>query len=350
VSGPPRSWLAPLLSPAAWAYGRVVAARNARFDAGRGVERLPRPVISIGNITAGGTGKTPMTIWVAGRLGAAGVRPAIALRGYGANVRDGDVSDEQAEYAEALLGAAVLADPDRAAAVRRFLESGGPADVILLDDGFQHRRVHRDLDLVLVDATAGTMDDRLLPAGRLREPLDNLRRAGAVIVTRAEGVDPRLAGRIERHHGRPPLAWSRHGWTGLRRVRPGPARAGEPEVLPVAWLQGRRIVTMLGVGHPRAILAQLEAAGARVAANVPAADHERYGPAKVAVARGLCDGAEALVVTRKDWVKLRDLIEPAAWPAPIIVPQLEIEVFHGAAELEHLLVHAARCSPAAPDR
>jgi tetraacyldisaccharide-1-P 4'-kinase len=124
----------------------------------------------------------------------------------------------------------------------------------------------------------------------------------------------------------------------------GEARGGEGAAgarVPVDWLRGRRVVTMLGVGNARAVAGQIESAGARIMASVAAGDHERYGRAKVAHARGLCGGAEALVVTPKDWVKLRELIDPADWPGAIVVPELAIEFIAGEEELDALIWRAA---------
>ncbi len=328
--------MAPLTVPASWLYGLVVARRNRRFDRGRSVESVGVPVISVGNITAGGAGKSPMVGWIAAWLLAEGRVPVVALRGYGS--RPGEASDEQKEHRERRPEVEVVADPDRVEALRAFLPLHPDVDCVILDDGFQHRRLHRDLDLVLVDATRDTLDDRLLPRGYLREPLAGLARADAVVVTRARAVDDHLARRIERYHGRPPIAWSRHAWTRLA-FHEGDAGPG---FVDVDWLRGKRLLTLLGVGHPQSIIDQLEQAGATVAANLPARDHQRYDPAFMTVARSLCDGVDALVMTAKDWVKARRLIDPASWPVPIVVPWLEIDVFEGGDALKDLMKGAVR--------
>ena len=146
-------------------------------------------------------------------------------------------------------------------------------------------------------------------------------------------IERELAERIERYHGRPPIAWSRHVWTRLALLEGD----GEPEYVEVEWLRGRRLLTLLGVGNPQSIIDQLEQAGATVSVNIPARDHQRYEPAIVTVARGLCDGVEALVMTAKDWVKARRLIDPGSWPVPIVVPWLEIDVFEGGEALKDLV-------------
>ncbi len=341
MSGPLPGLLAPLTVPASWLYGLAVRARNARFDRGLGVASVTVPVISVGNVTVGGTGKTPMVTWVSRRLLAAGMQPVIAMRGYAARTRGGpdkgDEADEVMEHRLRLADVPVVADPDRVAALRSFLPEHAGIDCVVLDDGFQHRRLGRDLDLVLIDATRDTMRDRLLPRGWLREPLDGLERADAVIVTRARGTDDRLASAIECRHGRPPLAWSRHAWTGLDLFD----RRREPDEVPIDWLDGKRVVTLLGVGNRTPVRDQIEASGAIVAADVPARDHERYDRAKITLVRSLCDGVDAVVMTAKDWVKARRLIDLDSWPVPIVVPRLEIDVFEGSEALGTMIVDAA---------
>jgi tetraacyldisaccharide 4'-kinase len=362
MSGPLPRVLFPITTPLAWGYERIIRARNARYDRGVGVKRVDVPVISVGNITMGGTGKTPMVAWIAERLISHGRRPAIAMRGYGATADQ--AGDEQLEYAERLPNVPLIVNPDRVQAIRAALAARPDFDCVILDDGFQHRRLHHDLNIVLVDATRDLEADRLLPAGHLREPLDSLRRADAVVVTRAARVNSSLASMIERHHGKPPLAWARHQWQSLMVFLsdglsvPGLPNIDEAESTCEAsgltlhhasadWLRGKRVLTMLGVGNPDAVIAQIESHGATVVANVPARDHESYTPAKLRVAHGLCGGVDAMMVTLKDWVKIRTLLARAVsrssqpmWPVPIIVPQLAIEVFAGADQLESLVLEA----------
>ena len=165
----------PITVPASWIYAAVVGIRNRGFDRGRNVWKADLPVISVGNLTLGGVGKSPMVAWIADLLIRQGHAPVIAMRGYMA--RPGEMADEHAEYLDRLEEIKVVASPDRTGALKSFLSDNTQIDCILLDDGFQHRYIHRDLDLVLIDATRNTLRDRLLPQGRLREPLVNLQRA-----------------------------------------------------------------------------------------------------------------------------------------------------------------------------
>jgi tetraacyldisaccharide 4'-kinase len=265
------------------------------------------------------------------------------MRGY--KSRPGQSGDEEAEYRLTAPDVPVVAHPDRVAALRAFLPRNPDVSCVVLDDGFQHRCVHRDLDIVLIDATRDTFHDQLLPAGHLREPFDALQRADAVIVTRAGEVDAGLAQEIDRWHGKLPIAWTRHAWTALRDHLAG------GQALPVSWLKGKRVVTMLGVGNPKAIIAQLEDGGANVMADVPVGDHEDYDIAELALARGLCGGLDAMVVTRKDWVKIEPLLGRIdRWPTRIIVPQLEMEFLAGQQVLSEMLLNVVRGQARGNDR
>lgn len=341
-----RALLGPLAMPL---YAAAVARRNARFDRGDGVRRVPLPVVSIGNLSTGGTGKTPLVAWLAAALAARGVPPAIALRGYSPRgAPAGPQSDEARLYAQLLPGTPILANPDRAAAIDALLAAPAGAAVrcILLDDGFQHRRLHRDLDLVLIDASRGPLHAPLLPAGDLREPPAALRRASAVILTHAESASPgalaSLAAEIAAAHGRPPIAVTRHGWSGLDVRLPG-ACADAPE--PAAWLRGRRVLAVSAIGNPAAFLVQARAAaGGPLAGELTLRDHDPYGPPTLArLAAALAQAhADTLLTTPKDWVKL----ERHPLPVPVARPRLHLSFDAGEADLLALVLPVV--APALP--
>ena len=324
--------LMPITVPASWIYAAAVGIRNRGFDRGRNVWKADLPVISVGNLTLGGVGKSPMVAWIADLLIRQGHAPVIAMRGYMA--RPGEMADEHAEYLDRLEEIKVVASPDRTGALKSFLSDNTQIDCILLDDGFQHRYIHRDLDLVLIDATRNTFRDRLLPQGRLREPLVNLQRADVVIITHAIATDDLISAHVERYHHRPPLAWANHLWSHLRVFE----SSVEEKHCEVNWIRGKGVVTLLGVGNPETIHTQLHEAGAKVLANIPAGDHERYDRAKINVVKGLCGGADILFMTAKDWVKARELIDLSSWPVPIVVPHLTMDVFSGAMELQEKIL------------
>lgn len=321
----------PLLTPASWIYGAAVAARNRRFDRGVGVVRLDVPVISVGNITVGGTGKSPVVRWIAQLLQAEGVMPVIAMRGYGAKA--GEKSDEQLEHEELLPGVDVLAQPDRVAALRPYLAQHPQVGCVILDDGFQHRRIARDLDIVLIDAMQPRLEDWLLPAGRLREPIENLRRADAVIVTRAKCADDELARRIEQLHGKPPVAWLRHTW---KRFRSFSATTQDCAFESIHWLRGKEVIVAAGIANPYAFVDQLAAAGAKVELLIPSKDHQKYTARSVRSMRG-DPPFDAVVTTLKDWVKIRQVIDLSDWATPIVVPELAIEVIAGESAIVELV-------------
>lgn len=325
MNGPLPRTLRPLTIPASWIWRLLINRRNRRFDHGIGVHRASVPVIAVGNLTTGGTGKTPMVQWITDRLLDAGRRPCVCLRGYGA--RAGTQSDEQQLYESAWTDVPVLAAPDRAGALADHLSGDVDTDCAVLDDGFQHRHLDRDLDLVLVDASRPLDRQRLLPDGHLREPCSSLSRASAVIVTHAAAVDPELSSFIEHWHGSPPLAWTEHRWTCVHVHS-----ASDCIEQRTAWLSGRRFVTRLGIGHPDAVHEQLHAAGATTVFNMPAADHAPFGKAELAELAQRAAGADGIFMTAKDWVKARPLRDVLG-DVPVIVPLLRLRFLSGQADL-----------------
>jgi tetraacyldisaccharide 4'-kinase len=321
-------------------YGWEIARRNRRYDAGRGVVRFDRPVISVGNISVGGTGKTPMVANVARILLDAGHRPVIAMRGYAS--RRGR-SDEAEEYRRRLPEVPVAARPDRTLALieqfSREHELGGePSDCIILDDGFQHRRIARDLDIVLIDASRNPFQDRLLPAGWLREPPQSLRRAHLVVITHAElasaGELERLNASVARVRGREAEVVARHTWRGLIVHDKGRDREET-----AAWLRGKRILAVCAIGNPRPFLAEAETqCGMPLASPVVLRDHDpfsRFTLERIGTAARVA-GAEVILTTEKDWSKLGDASESGSgnrrrWtgPVPVARAKLQLELDRG---------------------
>ena len=274
------------------AYATAARLRNLAYDRGlREVVRLPRPTVSVGNLTVGGTGKTPVVRWLATRL--AHRRPAVLLRGYKSAA---GLSDEAALLGE-LLGDAVPveADPDRAAAAARVLARRPDVGLFLLDDGFQHRRVARAVDLVLIDVTNPFGHGHVLPRGLLREPAAGLRRASAVLLTRCDLADADPVEDRVRSLADAPVFRSRFETT-----------YATPQGEPVD-LSGRRVVAACGVGNPAAFFDGVRRRGADVMTELAFPDHHAF---KADDAVRIAAAGETAVVTGKDWVKLRDV-----WPA-----------------------------------
>jgi tetraacyldisaccharide 4'-kinase len=291
----------PLL-PLSALYGLAMRIRNWHYDRAASVVRVGAPVLSVGNITVGGTGKTPLVIELVRRLLAVGRRPAVLTRGYGA--AGGSTADEVAELRLAIPAVPVLAGADRADRARRALAENA-ADCFVLDDGFQHRRIGRDLDLVVIDTLAPWGGGRVLPAGRLREPLDALRRADVVVLSRANQAVPAVLAEIE---------------AVLRRLVPSAALLGsrveasgvagqDGASVEVESLAARTVLPVCGIGNPRTFARLVEVLAPRRVEPLVYCDHHAYTAADVAaiVDAARRRGAHAVLTTRKDWVKLAPL-------------------------------------------
>lgn len=269
----------------------------------------------------------------------AGVHPLVAMRGYRA--RHGR-SDEASEHMAILAGVPVVANPDRAPAIVHAIRKDPSVGVVVLDDGFQHRRVARDLDIVLVDATRPCLDDRLLPFGWQRERASALARADAVLVTHAGHIDPALSAQVQAHHGKPPAAWCDHAWSAIDLFRPGGTLAPAADRVDVPWLSGRRVAIWAGIARPELFRLQAESSGAAVVAMPTLRDHAHYSASGVrrlgVEARDA--GAEAILMTGKDWVKVEPLV--GELPLPAAVVRLALQFCAGEDRLRELVVAAAR--------
>lgn len=283
-------WLGALLAPAELAFRGVVALRDVGYRWGVfGSVRPPAPAISVGNLTVGGTGKTPLVRWVVEELVARGLRPGVLHGGY--------ADDEPALHRQWFPGLPVVADRNRVRGAETAVRQG--ARVLVLDDAFQHRRIRRDLDIVLVTAESWTRRLRLLPRGPYREPLIALERADITVITRrtASGEAALDAARSvrERFHGPVAVAYLHPGgW-----LTPGGApREGEPAAGAVA---------VAGIGHPEAFFRQTAGIGVELADTMAFPDHHRYLAADAAAIRARA-GGRAVITTAKDAVKLVRLL------------------------------------------
>jgi tetraacyldisaccharide 4'-kinase len=323
------------LAPAAALYAAGTAARNALYDRGVLAQVEPAlPAISVGNLSVGGTGKTPVAAWIAGELQRRGGRPAIVMRGYG--------DDEPEVHRRLNPGVLVVVDPDRVSGVHRAALKG--ADVAVLDDAFQHRRAARLGDVVLISADRWPGAARTLPAGPFREGLAALRRATHVVITR-KAASAAAAGALARHvtEAFPTLPVSRiHlAAAGLVDVASGASR-------PLAAVAGRPVLAICGVGDPAAFASQLREAGAEVVLR-SFQDHHAFTASDVAelaadAAEVAGRGGEA-VCTLKDAVKLSPRW-PSGEPGLSFLSQ-QVIVEAGRTTLEDLLdtvIHARKPS------
>ncbi|NLW85041.1 MAG: tetraacyldisaccharide 4'-kinase [Phycisphaerae bacterium] len=280
-------------------YAATVWGRNVLYD--RGLLKTAAaavPVISVGNITTGGTGKTPLVIWLCRMLESKGLRPAILTRGYKSEQEK--LSDEPALLAKACPNTAVIVNPDRAAGAAKAVARHA-ADVLVLDDGFQHRRLKRDLNILTLDATCPFGYGHILPAGLLREPLSGVRRADVIVITRYDQVEPmtieRLQERLAVLATGVPVVKATHRHT--RAVM-----FGEKEI-PLASLAGKRAFVFCGIGNPEVFFAHVRQNGIEVAGTRIFNDHHPYtqDEIKALAAEAAACGAEWLLCTQKDWVK-----------------------------------------------
>ena len=300
--------LAPTLARAALAglavpFGTAVALRNAAFDHGLcAAQPGGVPVISIGNLTLGGTGKTPLVAWMAREMAARGLPPAIVSRGYGA--ARGQQSDEAAELSLLLPGVPHVADRDRVAGVRTAAAAG--AAVVILDDGFQHRRLARDLDIVTVDATDPWGGGRLFPRGLLREPITGLTRARVAVLTRATAVDAARRGEIRAEGARACAGRNAPVWVDAEH-RPLVLRSFSGTTRPLDWLAGRAVAAFAGIGNPAAFRESLAPLAAPLRGFRGFPDHHRYSAADLdELGRWAHENrADVVLTTLKDLVKVR---------------------------------------------
>ncbi len=279
-------------------YASAVAIRNAYYN-----RRGPRhvacvPVVSVGNLTVGGTGKTPFVINLVNRLEQMGFSPAVVSRGYGAAT--GEPNDEERLIRSNCPSVVCVSDRDRALAVEIAHQKYG-ADVVVLDDGFQHRRLGRTLDIVLIDATCPFGFGHLLPRGLLREPLDSLRRAHVVVLTRCDQVSQSELSQTE---------------SGLRAVATDTVQLKcSHRVTGIEWLDGttiddeldgKRAVVFAGIARPQAFLTTVRSLGIDVVGHRWWPDHHHYRKRDIdAFARiGAYPPHGLLLTTEKDAVKL----------------------------------------------
>lgn len=306
-----RQWYRPTLAGAAlaplgWLFGAVAAARRALYRRGvLATVRLPVPVIVVGNVTVGGTGKTPLTIQLAGALRAAGRRPGVVSRGHGARARHpravdpaGDARDygDEPVLIARRTGCPVWVGHDRVAAARALLAAHPECDILLADDGLQHYRLARDVEVVVVDGERAFGNGRLLPAGPLREPPSRLEEVDAVVVNGA-GAAPATRAPVYR-----------------MRLVPGPLynlRDPRRTAAPADLAKGGNVHALAGIGHPGRFFATLASLG--IAATPHALpDHHVFAPADLDL-----PDARVIVVTEKDALKCVSFADDRVWVLPV---------------------------------
>lgn len=311
-------------------YAMAVSRRNRRFDRGiTPIHRMSVPVVSVGNLTLGGTGKTPLVEWIARWFRKRNVRVSIVSRGYGAE--DGGRNDEARELEQKLPDVPHVQNADRVAAAKIAIEEL-ETQLILLDDGFQHRRIGRDLDIVLLDALEPFGFEHVFPRGTLREPLRGLRRAGAVILSRADMLEPAEREKIRRRVEQlaPKAAWAEIRHAPLELLSVG------GQVKPIDELCKVKIAAFCGVGNPAGFRHTLESCGFDMAGFRDFPDHHRYLREDIESLAAWVNelGAAAMVCTHKDLVKIG--LETLGG-RPLWALRVGIEFLAGGDEIEAML-------------
>lgn len=311
-----------MLSALETLYRRGVISRRQKEMAG--AETVSIPVISVGNMTAGGTGKTPCIIRLTGMLKQSGHRPAVLTRGYrgkleknGGIVSDWDqvllpaeeAGDEPYMMAVKMPHVPVLVGKDRNASAEKAIAMG--ADVLLLDDGFQYWRLNRDLDIVLIDCTNPFGAGHLLPRGLLREPLDCMKRADVFVLTKSDQVTEKekqqIIRKIREIHPKAPVVESHHTPAGIIEYHAWKRK----EEVSAEEGRGRKAFLLCGIGNPDSFNRTAEELGITVTGTMYFPDHHRYtvDDIRVAERRARETGAEILLTTEKDIVKIKEASE-----------------------------------------
>lgn len=304
--------------------------RNRRFDSGRTpVCKVGVPVVSVGNLSVGGTGKTPMCLWLLQQLVAAGFHPAMLSRGYGRKTRGfmhadatttaRDVGDEPLEVFNALGGKVpVFVCEDRVHGAQRLLQTDSNIDVIVLDDAYQHRFIHRDVNILLTDCHRLYTRDRVLPEGRLRELPEGGARADIVVVTKCpDSITPDEAEAIRRELRLQPsqhLFFSAIGY----------------EPLNITALDGKRVLLFTGIARPQPLIDHCEAQGCAVQ-TMRFADHHRFSAADIKGIAAAAEDADIVITTAKDFSRLPANL-PSTLRSKLHVQRISVKILFGQAD------------------
>jgi tetraacyldisaccharide 4'-kinase len=315
-----------------WPYRGVVRLRNYLYSSGLWeTHSVSATVISVGNLTTGGTGKTPLVVWLCRLLQQRQLRCAILTRGY--RTPRGELSDEPALLTAQCPGVPVIINPDR-------VEGAGEAiwrhdtQVLVMDDGFQHRRLARDLDIVAIDATLPFGYERVLPAGLLREPITGLERAHVVVLTRCDQASDDMLQQIEEvvHQVNPDLVVARsiHVPTRIKTL--------EGTEIGLEQVSGCRIFAFCGLGNPQSFFRTVDRLGGVPAGSQVFDDHYRYTDDDLDQVREHAVERQAglILTTQKDWTKIEKLRLPPSRP-PLAYLAVELQITAGAQVLTALI-------------
>lgn len=313
-------------------YGLAVRLRNFAFDTGLlRTNRVNAVVISIGNLTTGGTGKTPLVVWLCRMLGERGKKCCILTRGY--KTEEGKLTDEPAILAKSCPGAELLVNSNRTESARKAIQDFG-GQVLVLDDGFQHRHLGRDLDIVAIDATCPFGYGKMLPAGMLREPISSIKRADAVIITRYDQVSDRDSSELEKQ-----IKAINPDVMIARAVHTHPyAKLVKGKEIGIVELKGRKVFAFCGIGNPGAFINRLGEYGMDLVGQRIFNDHHDFSAQDVEDIYTQAEelGAEMILSTQKDWVKTA-LLKHSEHEISFGYLALELEFVSGLDKIEQLV-------------
>lgn len=334
-TGTAKRLLFSLLRLVSFFYGAAICFRNFCYDKGiLKSHRVDAVVISVGNITTGGTGKTPLVAWICNYLTAKQKSAAILTRGYKA--KNSDFADEPAMLAKASSGTHIVVNPDRLAGAEKAIAAHG-VRTLVMDDGFQHRRLARDVDIVAIDASEPFGYARVLPAGLLREPLKSLRRASAAVITRYNQSQPENIEQIRQVLGKfmpgKPIARAVH--------KPLRAATIRDKTIDFEKLAGKRVFAFCGIGNPNAFFETLRELALNIAGTKVYNDHHRYTDSdvsKIYEQARYCE-ADIILTTQKDWTKTA-LLSLDKFDVPFAYLVVELEFVRGSEDITALIDEA----------
>ena len=313
-------------------YRAAVWWRNKRYDSSQKmVRRVAVPVISVGNLTTGGTGKTPMVVWLCNLLRSCNQRVALVSRGYARDNTGAGRNDEALELELRLPEVPHLQDPDRYKIAQTAVKDLD-AEIIVLDDGFQHRKLARDLDIVLIDGTQPFGFGRLLPRGLLREPISSLKRAGVVVLTRADAIDNATKQDILQRvrSVNPSALWVESKTSANQFLQ------ADGTVFPLHHLRDKQILAFCGIGNPIGFTHMLDQIKLSVVSQQDFPDHHGYTAqeltklGEVAAKRKV----DAIICTHKDLVKVG---ANQLGGVPVYALVIDVEFLDGEARLAEIV-------------
>lgn len=322
-----------IFSIASICYGTVIMLRNFFYSVGIfKTQKVNAIVISVGNITVGGTGKTPFVIWLCNFLKQQNISLAVLTRGYKAQRRT--QTDEPAEIAENCLDVPIIINPDRVAGAKEAIEKYG-AKVLILDDGFQHRRLFRNLDIITIDAAEPFGFGKHLPAGLLREPVSSLKRANAVIITHCDLVAESKLKDIEQTlkdiNPRLLIMKTSH--------KPSCIFTSDNKQLSIDYLKGKNVFAFCGIGNPDSFRKTLENEGAVVKGFEIFDDHYHYSQDDIVsiVQKAKNANAQLVIATQKDWTKIKHLESLRTIDTFFAYLEIEIKITEGEDKFRRLI-------------